>query len=131
MHVAAIGSGAYLGHFKGSDTVTFKVHPEGNAGRLYNEGFDLIQISSLHYLRWQRHRRPDVYGTLYGRIRENEANLRLVKRFEDDFPNKRLYGMLDPMFTCLFVSPVLEFYASPTGLERFDAMGDGKAFKSP
>jgi hypothetical protein len=124
MHVAALGSGAYLGHFKGSDVVTFKVHPEGNAGRLYNEDFDLIQISSLHYLRWLRHGRPDFYGTVYGRIRDNDANLRLVKRFEDDFPNKRFYGVLDPMFTCLFVSPTLEFYASSTGADRFGSMGD-------
>ncbi len=76
--------------------------------------FDLVEISALHYWRYQRHHHP-AFEPAYHRFRAGELGFKLVKRFEGDFLNRDLYEALDPMFAGYFVSPTLEFY------ERSDA----------
>lgn len=71
--------------------------------------FDLIEASSLVYGRHYRHGDPGGIGA-YERLRDPSGDYRLVRRFESDFLNKRLYVRLDPMFEGYFVSPTLEFY---------------------
>jgi hypothetical protein len=70
---------------------------------------DLLEISSLHYLRWYRHG-TEVYMRNYDRLRSGQSDYVLLKRFEADFLNKKLYSALDPMFESYFISPTLEFY---------------------
>jgi hypothetical protein len=46
----------------------------------------------------------------YDRLRSGRSGYVLLRRFEADFLNKKLYRALDPMFEGYFVSPTLEFY---------------------
>jgi hypothetical protein len=71
--------------------------------------FDLFEVSSLVYRRHYRHGDAGAIA-LYDRLGSPESGLRLVKRFESGFINKRLYTALDPMFEGYFLSPTLEFY---------------------
>ena len=50
----------------------------------------------------------------YDRLRSGGSDYVLVKRFEADFLNKKLYGALDPIFENYFISPTLEFYERKT-----------------
>jgi len=70
---------------------------------------DLVEISSLHYWRYQRHHHP-AFEPAYYRFRTGAKGFRLVKTFEGDFLNREIYRKLDPMFAGYFVSPTLEFY---------------------
>jgi 4-amino-4-deoxy-L-arabinose transferase-like glycosyltransferase len=74
-----------------------------------NGGPDLLEITSLHYLRWFRHGNTH-YMDQYDRLRSGGSGYVLLRRFEADFLNKKLYRALDPMFEGYFVSPTLEFY---------------------
>ncbi len=74
------------------------------------DDFDLVEITSMHYWRHERHRHP-AFEPEYRRFRAGEKGLHLVKSFEADFLNRELYRKLDPMFAGYFVSPTLEFYA--------------------
>ena len=74
------------------------------------DDFDLVEISSMHYWRHERHRHP-AFDPEYRRLRAGEKGLHLVKSFDADFLNRELYRKLDPMFAGYFVSPTLEFYA--------------------
>jgi hypothetical protein len=74
------------------------------------DDFDLVEISSMHYWRHERHRHP-AFDPEYRRFRAGEKGFRLIKRFDADFLNRDLYRKLDPMFAGYFVSPTLEFYA--------------------
>jgi hypothetical protein len=70
----------------------------------------LVEISSLHFWRHERHHHP-AFEPAYYRFRSGENGFRLVKRFEGDFLNREIYRQLDPMFAGYFISPTLEFYA--------------------
>jgi hypothetical protein len=84
---------------------------EGVIGDLKSHSnFDLIEISSLHFLRWYRAGHPR-FMPIYSRVRSGEDEVTFVKRFEADFINRDLYMRLDPMFGGYFISPTLEFYA--------------------
>ena len=72
--------------------------------------YDLVQVTSLVYGRYTRHGNVEEIAR-YARLGKPESGLRLVKRFEADYLNKRFYMMLDPMFEGYFISPTLEFYA--------------------
>jgi 4-amino-4-deoxy-L-arabinose transferase-like glycosyltransferase len=74
------------------------------------DDFDLVEISSMHYWRHERHRHP-AFDPEYRRLRAGQKGLHLVKSFDADFLNRELYRKLDPMFAGYFVSPTLEFYA--------------------
>jgi hypothetical protein len=76
--------------------------------------FDLVEITSLLYWRYQRHHHP-AFEPAYHRFRSGETGFRLVKRFEGEFLNRDLYQRLDPMFGGYFVSPTLEFYTRAGG----------------
>jgi hypothetical protein len=71
---------------------------------------DLVEISSLHFWRYERHHHP-AFEPAYHRFRSGEKGFHLVKRFEGDFLNREIYRRLDPMFAGYFISPTLEFYA--------------------
>jgi len=75
---------------------------------------DLVEISSMHYWRHERHQHP-AFAPEYRRFRAGEKGFRLVKRFDADFLNRELYRRLDPMFAGYFISPELEFYARDDG----------------
>jgi hypothetical protein len=70
---------------------------------------DLLEISSLIYLRGYRHGNA-IYMRHYDRLRSGRTDYVLLRRFEADFLNKKLYIALDPMFESYFISPTLEFY---------------------
>lgn len=70
---------------------------------------ELIEISSLQYLRHDRHGNK-TFLRLYRHLRNNPEAFELVKTFDAPFLNRDLYGQLDPMFRCYFVAPTLEFY---------------------
>lgn len=69
---------------------------------------DLIEITSLHFLRWQRHN-VESYKALYSQLKDTNS-FEMVACFDSPFLNRDFYGMLDPMFRSYFVSPTLEFY---------------------
>ena len=71
---------------------------------------DLVEISSFHFWRYERHHHP-AFGPAYDRFRGGERGFHLVKTFEGHFLNREIYRKLDPMFAGYFVSPTLEFYA--------------------
>jgi len=75
--------------------------------------FDLIEVSSLVYRRHYRHGDAGAIA-IYDGLRRPESGLKLVRRFEADFLNKKLYTTLDPMFEGYFLSPTLEFYEPVT-----------------
>lgn len=70
---------------------------------------DLIQVSSLLYLRHDRHGNRKIQQP-YRRLRQRPERYDLVARFDSPFLNRDGYGKLDPMFRCYFVAPTLEFY---------------------
>jgi 4-amino-4-deoxy-L-arabinose transferase-like glycosyltransferase len=74
---------------------------------------DLVEISSLHFWRYERHQHP-AFDPEYRRFRSGEKGFHLVKRFDGEFLNRDLYRRLDPMFAGYFVSPTLEFYEPDT-----------------
>jgi 4-amino-4-deoxy-L-arabinose transferase-like glycosyltransferase len=76
--------------------------------------FDLVEITSMHYWRHERHRHP-AFEPEYRRFRAGEKGFHLVKRFDADFLNRELYRRLDPMFAGYFISPEIEFYARDGG----------------
>ena len=79
-----------------------------------NDTIDLIELSSLHYLRWYRHGHA-AYMHVYDQFRAGRCKYELVKRFEADYLHKDFYCLLDPMFECYFISPTLEFYSRKPG----------------
>jgi hypothetical protein len=72
--------------------------------------FDLVEISSLHFWRYERHRHP-AFDPAYRNFRAGERGFHRVKSFAGDFLNRDLYRRLDPMFAGYFISPTVEFYA--------------------
>jgi hypothetical protein len=70
---------------------------------------DLVEISSLHFWRYERHRHP-AFDPEYRLFRSGAKGFHLVKTFEGEFLNRELYRKLDPMFAGYFISPTLEFY---------------------
>jgi hypothetical protein len=110
--IMLVGDGHYMATLPGAPTVSS--HSEAGVFELLSDrdgrdNPDLLQISSLHYLRWYRHGR-EVYMRHYDRLRSGRSDYVLLKRFETDFLNKKLYAALDPMFESYFISPTLEFY---------------------
>jgi hypothetical protein len=75
-----------------------------------------VEISSLHFWRWERHRHP-AFDPAYQRFRAGEEGFHLVKSFEGDFLNRDFYRRLDPMFAGYFISPTVEFYARDESAE--------------
>lgn len=71
--------------------------------------FDLVETSSLVYRRHYRHGDAAAIA-VYDGLRRPDSGLKLVRRFEAEFVNKRLYTALDPMFEGYFLSPTLDFY---------------------
>lgn len=91
--------------------ITVEVDTEGAVGKLAGRtDFDLVEITSMHYWRHERHQHA-AFLPVYQRLRGGRTPLKLVKRFEADFLNRRFYQKLDPMFGGYFISPTLEFYA--------------------
>jgi len=72
--------------------------------------FDMVEISSLHFWRYERHRHP-AFDPAYRSFRAGEKGFHLVKAFEADFLNRSFYRRLDPMFAGYFISPTIEFYS--------------------
>ena len=70
---------------------------------------DLIEVSSLSYLRWERHHVKE-YMRMYKRLGLHPEVFEPVAKFDSPFLNRDVYGKLDPMFRCYFVAPTLEFY---------------------
>lgn len=70
---------------------------------------DLIEVTSLHYLRWLRHGARNQIR-MYAHIRRNPADFEQVALFDAPFLNREFYGHLDPMFRSYFVSPTIEIY---------------------
>jgi len=70
--------------------------------------YDLIEISSLSYNRYDRDPSNAFYGA-YEYFRHG-GDFTLVRRFHTDFINEDFYTHLDPMFESYFISPTLEFY---------------------
>lgn len=85
---------------------------------------DFIEITSLNYLRWYRNH-DENYMPMYQRFRDGLGDYVLLKRFEADFLNKKMYSALDPMFESYFISPTLEFY------RRKDAVFANAGVKTP
>lgn len=90
-------------------TIHFKGMEKEITGLPDDTDCDLIEISSLVYLRHKRHGNTDMIG-FYKHLRKPSGPFELVARFDSSFINKRLYMKLDPMFGGYFVSPTLEFY---------------------
>lgn len=87
-----------------------KVHEEGRIGQAVQVGTnDLVEISSLHYLRWKRHGHQG-YVDAYDRVRNRPEKFELVAAFDSSYLGREFYGRLDPMFRCYFISPRIEFY---------------------
>ena len=85
-------------------------HPEGKLGEIFHLGTnELIEITSLHYLRWERHGLKG-YVEAYHRLRRHPERFECVATFDSPYLGREFYGRLDPMFRCYFVSPTLEFY---------------------
>ena len=110
--IILVGDGHYMATVPGAPTISS--HSEAGVFELLNDPIsqdapDLLEISSLLYLRWYRHG-TEVYMRNYDRLRSGQTDYVLLKRFEADFLNKKLYGALDPMFESYFISPTLEFY---------------------
>jgi dolichyl-phosphate-mannose-protein mannosyltransferase len=97
--------------------ILFRAVNEGRiTNRRRNVAFDLVEISSLHFWRWERHRHP-AFDPAYQRFRAGEEGFHLVKSFEGDFLNRDFYRRLDPMFAGYFISPTVEFYARDESAE--------------
>ena len=72
--------------------------------------FDMVEISSLHFWRYERHRHP-AFDPAYRSFRAGQKGFHLVKAFDGDFLNRGFYRRLDPMFAGYFISPTIEFYS--------------------
>jgi Dolichyl-phosphate-mannose-protein mannosyltransferase len=72
--------------------------------------FDVVEISSMHFWRYERHHQP-AFDPAYRSFRHGERGFHLVKAFAADFLNRDFYRRLDPMFAGYFVSPTIEFYS--------------------
>jgi len=71
--------------------------------------FDLIEISSLFYDRYERDP-TNIINYAYEHFRHMDQ-FKLIKRFHATYINEDFYTHLDPMFEGYFISPTLEFYA--------------------
>lgn len=88
----------------------------GRMRRSPGNGF--MVLSSLTYLRDYRQGDPEAIE-LWERIRDNPKRFELVRAFEDEYLNEKLYRALDPMFAGYFVSPRIEIYrAAPRPRNR-------------
>lgn len=74
---------------------------------------DLIEITSLHYLRWYRHG-DKRYMAVYEAVRDPGGHFKCVATFDAPFLNRDFYGRLDPMFRSYFISPTIEIYRRKT-----------------
>ena len=70
---------------------------------------ELIEITSLHYLRWYRHNERR-YMSAYDTVRDPRGHFECVAIFDAPYLNRDLYGSLDPMYRCYFISPTIEIY---------------------
>lgn len=87
-----------------------KVHEEGRIGQAVQVGTnDLVEVTALHYLRWERHGH-EGYVKAYDRVRKRPDLFELVAAFDSPYLGRGFYSRLDPMFSCYFVSPRIEFY---------------------
>ena len=87
-----------------------KVHPEGHLSTLDHLGTnDLIEVTSMHYLRWERHGHVGLAG-LYHRLRQTPEHFERLAVFDSPYLGREFYGRLDPMFRGYFISPTIEFY---------------------
>jgi 4-amino-4-deoxy-L-arabinose transferase-like glycosyltransferase len=106
-----VGDNHYLATLPDARNVSS--HREGDVLNYLDAGAEnpaeLLEITSLHYLRWYRHGN-ESWMRKYDRLRSGSGGYERVKRFEADFLNKGLYTALDPMFEGYFLSPTLEFY---------------------
>jgi hypothetical protein len=76
---------------------------------------DILCLSSLVYLRYVRlGEKAAARLGLWNTIRRNPRRFRLLRAFTSPFLNMGFYSALDPMFSCDFVSPVIEFYTPLT-----------------
>jgi len=85
--------------------------------------FDLIEISSLFYDRYERNP-TNIMHYAYAHFRHTDE-FHLIKRFSADFINKDFYTHLDPMFESYFISPTLEFYAPKEKSSPIDSSAKG------
>ncbi len=109
LRVVAVGNPAYLA-LPAHPGFTFDVVPNGKALDLDSlRSYDVVEITSMSYLRGYRHQNRMMLGD-YPRLRRGRAGFRLLHRFEADFLNRDLYTRLDPMFSAYFVSPTIEIY---------------------
>ena len=81
---------------------------------------DLIEITSLHYLRWYRHHNQG-YMAVYDAVRDPNGRFKCVVAFDAPYLNRDFYGRLDPMFRSYFISPTIEIYRHK---ERGEGRGD-------
>lgn len=70
---------------------------------------DLIEVTSLHYLRWKRHGNKKGEA-LYAQLQTIPRAFTCVVKFDAPFLNRDFYGTLDPMFRSYFISPTIEIY---------------------
>jgi len=99
----------YGGYLTGTGHV-MRQHRETALATIDSIGMnEMIEISSLQYLRWQRHGIKD-YVAIYDHLRHNPESFELVAKFDRPFLNRDFYGWLDPMFRSYFVAPTIEFY---------------------
>ncbi len=96
--------------FRTPDGGLVRTHSENSLNTLASIGTnDLIEISSLHYLRWMRHG-DGGHMNLYAHLRERPSDFERVAYFDLPYLNREFYGRLDPMFRSYFVSPTIEIY---------------------
>lgn len=91
-------------------------HQHAEPGLLKAKGLatnDLIEITSLHSLRWKRHG-IHGYEALYAKVQSNPNVFTCVAKFDAPFLNRDFYGTLDPMFRSYFISPTIEIYRRTT-----------------
>ena len=69
---------------------------------------NLVEVSSLNYLRWMRHANTN-YVNVYYHLKDTNY-FEQVAIFDRPFLDRHLYGRLDPMFRCYFISPTLIIY---------------------
>ncbi len=109
LRMIAVGNPSYLAIPK-DPPFELDVLPNGRALRLSSlAGYDVVEITSMTYLRGFRQGRPPLIGD-YHRLRSGRGGFTMRKRFEAKFLHQRLYEQLDPMFAAYFVSPAIEIY---------------------
>ena len=87
---------------------------------------ELLEISSLHYLRHVRHDNHP-FNRQYFRLHNSPEAFELLARFDAPFLNRDLYGRLDPMFRCYFVAPTIEIYRPCHDPEVIKPLGETEA----